>query len=540
MKWFLTLWSVEDYNQSVDDTSTVPPTPMHFESDGTEVLTPVVPSVVGTRAVDPHSLLTDDEDATPPLNRQLRFQSQSPAAPASALKKQKVSHVQPYTYNHGNSPATPLAMVPPISTNAMACDDDDEDLDKESDWISAALATGALGNDPAMMELFRKRQIKEDQMRMKRRVRQQRIAQQQHLDQKVTNTHIFNILSSLSNTQVRQVNNDEEKKTCKTMFKKLRETQRLALIRGSSPRASIEATEICPYCQRFFEAANTHAAFLVVQEMMTKSDATAEYLPTHLESLGKTGTMWADINIPENLTLFGIFPLGSRAAKMMKDAKALAHQVNYGQDLKDDEVRLMGNLHLYAPQNTNEAVNSFKTFCSLMKILFSETSFLYQTMYHHLAWFESHQRPFFISQNQGKLLTIFLYDSDRHVQHFLQGISDSDHVNMPREPYKELVDGLVEIRTRVMKGYLSMDLPSIFSLKVKDSQRQVFRQKDEDPIQEDKAPKNQNAQQQKQGQQKNEQKVKANPAPAVPGKDIYVHRIILVSMKPGAYLAVSN
>ena len=483
--------------------------------------------------INPDTLMTDDEDTTPMPNRKLRFQSPAmKVTPVSAMAKKKpvvqpsvsqkaqvqqlgVSEQVPMQVGAPNTYSMPV-QLPFNAMNPMLMQLQLESDEEEEDWLAKAISEGSLGNDSNLIALFKKRQIQDDKLQMKRRAKKQQALylqqqamyeqQQAHQrQQEEQNNRFYTIMNQMSTTQNRQVVNEEEKKTSKTMFKKLRETQRTDLIRGSAPRASVEPTCIVPSCERLFEATNTHAGFLVVKEMMSNCDATAEYSPLHLEALAKTGCLWEDINIPELLTLFAIFPIGSRAQKMIKSAKARVHQVNCGLDLKEEDVTFMANLHLYAPQTAGEAMITVRTFLSLLRILFGEGSFLFHTFNFHRDWFEKHQRPFVLTSNQGKLLTTFLYDTDRHVQMFLKDISDPD-VPMPRPPFEELKSGLAHIRYMVGKGYHTMDLPAIFNLKGKDATRRVFRNNDEDLDPDDKVVvKNQAVQQPKQVQQKQEQ-----------------------------------
>lgn len=120
-----------------------------------------------------------------------------------------------------------------------------------------------------MLEIFRLQQEVEAKAKAKRKERRDKRLQFEVQNIKAQNVNMMSMMSVIANTQAETVNQNiqsntkEEAKTSnKTLFMKLRISQRTALIRGSASSPSHEPTKICSTCERLFEATTSHAGFL--------------------------------------------------------------------------------------------------------------------------------------------------------------------------------------------------------------------------------------------------------------------------------------
>jgi hypothetical protein len=280
----------------------------------------------------------------------------------------------------------------------------------------------------------------------------------------------------------------DEKKTSKTLFSRLRQSQQTVFIRGSATFFNVTPTTIIPSCARLFDATSQHSAFVEVQEAMKKNDTMSEYSPSHLDGLFKQGAMWSYPTRPEYLTVFAAFPTGDISNNMMEMAWDAATKAQNNQDLKDENLKEMRKLHLFAPQNTFDASRALRTYLSLLGLLFGEKSWIYRGIQSHAFWFETNNLRFNWHANQGRLITNFLFGMDQEVQIFLQAISNAS-VPLSQTPFRKFSEGLDNIRERIIRGQYNQDLPAIFLKPSTDPSRKVYRQQDIEVKKEDPAKK---------------------------------------------------
>jgi hypothetical protein len=176
-----------------------------------------------------------------------------------------------------------------------------------------------------------------------------------------------------------------DKNAKKTIINQLPDQARLALIRGSTVRTSIEPRAVVPTCAQLVEASSRNAASSALQFLMGKTKGRAQYSPTHLEGICTKSIFWGDFGVPEFLTIFAVFPKSKLTIAMKNFVIDHENRKIHGSKPSDANLEYMKKLYLFIPKHLLDTTWAFQTYCLLLEIIFGNTSLIYREVKN--VWF---------------------------------------------------------------------------------------------------------------------------------------------------------